>query len=105
MSDPRRIAQAGVIAAGIFRRLFQPGLIGNLGSNGFAQAVQIVLQLLTVPLYSRFLGIERYGVWLLLTTVPAYLAFSDFGLTAASAADMTARLARGDLAAHRHQHA
>ncbi len=98
MSDPRRIAKAGVVAAGIFRRLFQPGLIGNLGSNGFAQAVQIVLQLLTVPLYSRFLGIERYGVWLLLTTVPAYLAFSDFGLTTASAADMTARLARGDFA-------
>lgn len=98
MAGWRRTDQVGRTAAAVFQRLLRPGVIGNLGSNGFAQAVQIALQLLTVPLYSRFLGVERYGVWLLLISVPAYLAFSDFGLTAASAGDMTARVARGDLA-------
>ncbi len=82
----------------MLRRLFRPGLLGNLGSNGLGQMVQIGLQVLTVPLYSRFLGLEHYGVWLMFITVPAYLAFSDFGLTAASGGDMIARVARGDLA-------
>lgn len=76
--------------------LLRPGLIANIGANGLGQLFQALIQLVSVPVYAHSLGLERFGVWLLFATLPAYLAASDFGLTVAAGNDMTTRIARGD---------
>jgi O-antigen/teichoic acid export membrane protein len=47
----------------------------------YGQAVIIVCQLALVPVLLWGWGTERYGSWLILTAVPTFLTFSDFGFT------------------------
>lgn len=75
-------------------RLFRPGLLSNIGSHGFAQLVQIAMQLLLIPLFAHRWGVADYGVWLILFTVPAYLAAADFGFTQAATNELIAAVAR-----------
>ncbi len=76
--------------------LLRPGLIANIGANGLGQIFQALIQLISVPVYAHALGLERYGVWLIFATLPAYLSAGDLGLTVASGNDMTARIAWRD---------
>jgi O-antigen/teichoic acid export membrane protein len=62
-------------------------------------AIQIALsvaQLAVVPTFAIHWGARVYGVWLMLFTIPSYLAMADLGLASAAANDMTAQVARGD---------
>lgn len=68
----------------------------GLGAGAFGQAVTIVIQLVSVPLFLRYWGIERYGEWLILTAIPSYLALSDLGFGNVAANDMTMATAAGD---------
>jgi len=88
-------AHSGRRAEGL-SRLLRPGLVANIGANGLGQVFQALIQLASVPIYTHALGLERYGVWLIFATLPAYLVISDLGLTVTSANDMTARIARHD---------
>lgn len=72
------------------------GLVGNTSAQSFTLAVQLVVALITVPIFAQQWGLEHYGIWLLLYTIPEYLALSDLGFTGASANAMTAAVARGD---------
>lgn len=45
-----------------------------------ARAVTIVTSLLTVRLTIRYLGAERYGLWMTATSVVSLLMFADFGI-------------------------
>lgn len=54
----------------------------GISSNLIAQVVAIVIQLCTLPLFLHFWPIERYGAWLLITAIPAYVALADLGLGA-----------------------
>ena len=71
-------------------------LLQAVGSNIFIQAVQIAVQLLALPILVTHWGLHTYGVWLMLFTVPAYLAMADLGLASAAGNDMTASVARGN---------
>jgi O-antigen/teichoic acid export membrane protein len=73
--------------------------IRGISANLYAQLVQTALQLLSVPIYATHWGLATYGAWLVLFTVPNYLAFADFGFAAAAANDMTVSVTRGDQAA------
>ena len=68
----------------------------NLTAQLYSQAVTFAVQLGTVPFLISAWGVERFGVWLLLTAIPTYLAFSDFGFTFIAKNDMAIRVARGD---------
>lgn len=68
----------------------------GLGAGAFGQAVTIVIQLVSIPLFLRYWGIERYGEWLILTAIPSYLALSDLGFGNVAANDMTMATAAGD---------
>jgi O-antigen/teichoic acid export membrane protein len=63
-------------------------LILNSGANSFAIFSQFVIQILSVPLLVAAFGLERYGIWLMLSTVPTYLVLSDLGLVTAATNDM-----------------
>jgi len=73
-------------------------LTKNFSAQVFSQAVTIGVQFGSVPLLILAWGIERYGVWVLLTALPAYLNFSDFGFTFIAKNDMSMRVSAGDRA-------
>lgn len=68
----------------------------GLAAQGYNQAVTIGTQLVSVPILIAAWGVERYGVWLLISAIPAYLALADLGFAQVGGGEMTMRLARGD---------
>jgi O-antigen/teichoic acid export membrane protein len=71
-------------------------LSGGIAANVYGQVVQVVVQIVSVPVLAACWGISAYGIWLMLFTVPSYLALSDFGFASTAANHMTASVARGD---------
>jgi O-antigen/teichoic acid export membrane protein len=72
------------------------GLLSSIGANVAGQAAMAVAQLAVVPAFALHWGTARYGVWLMLFTLPSYLLMADLGLTSAAANDITAAVARGE---------
>lgn len=70
----------------------------GVGANLYNQAVTVAVQLVTVPVLLGAWGAERYGEWLILFAVPAFLSMTDLGFSQSAGNDMTARVARGDRA-------
>lgn len=73
-------------------------LLRGIGANAFSQIVIIGLQLALVPVLATHWGLKLYGIWILLFTIPSYLALGDFGFATAAGIDMTMKVARGDKA-------
>jgi O-antigen/teichoic acid export membrane protein len=46
----------------------------------FARAVQVGTSLITVPLTLKYLGNERFGLWMTISSVLAMASFADFGV-------------------------
>lgn len=70
-------------------------LLGNGVASAGSIAWSALIQLISVPVLSFVWGVERYGEWLMLVTIPAYFALSDMGFTAAATSDMTMAHAKG----------
>jgi O-antigen/teichoic acid export membrane protein len=66
------------------------------GATFFSQASTLGVQLLSVPLFLGYWGVEYYGAWLILSSFPAYFAMSDLGIGSAAANEMTMRASRDD---------
>jgi len=66
------------------------------GANSLGKVWVLIVQLLSIPVLTSAWGVDGYGTWLMLTTIPTYLALSDFGLGTAAAIDITRSIARGD---------
>jgi len=62
----------------------------------YSQLSGIAIQLMLVPLLIHFWGITLYGTWLLLSAVPFYLTFSDFGFTFIAKNEMVMAVAHGN---------
>lgn len=50
------------------------------GASALAALVQLGAGLVVVPLSLGYLGSERYGLWMTVTSLTAMLAFADFGM-------------------------
>ncbi len=59
-------------------RLRRAGLTGT--TNIVAQGINIAVTLISVPLTVPYLGIERYGLWLTIGSLLAWLTVADLGL-------------------------
>lgn len=86
---------------GLFRTLsdrkrYSVRIVHNLGANALAQGINVLGQLLTVPIFLYFWGKELYGEWLLLSTIPAYFAMNDVGFANTGATEMTVLVARNE---------
>jgi O-antigen/teichoic acid export membrane protein len=68
----------------------------NLGVSAGGKIVQVLSTFAQVPLFLHFLGLEQYGVWLILAAIPAWLALSDMGFTAVAANEIVMRAGRLD---------
>ena len=72
---------------------------------GSEQAVNVVIQIVSVPLFLYSWGVELYGEWLLLYSLPSYLLVSDLGFSKAAVNSMTLSLAQNErVAANRYFH-
>lgn len=87
----RSEAQQPSAPAGMAHRLMR-----SLGASAVGQAVTAGIQFASVPLLLSAWGTQRYGEWLMMSAVPAYLAMSDIGFATAAGNDMTMKAARGD---------
>jgi O-antigen/teichoic acid export membrane protein len=74
----------------------------RLFSNGFASAGSIfwsaIAQIISVPVLTHAWGLQTFGLWIMMSTVPTYFALSDLGFSTAATSDMTMAYARGDKA-------
>jgi O-antigen/teichoic acid export membrane protein len=73
-------------------------IVAGLGANAFGQAVHVVIQLLSIPLFLRRWDVATYGVWLMLSATPAYLSMADVGMVTIAGNRMTMAMGRGDAA-------
>jgi len=67
-----------------------------LAANSFGLGVRIVTQILQVPLFLSAWSSAKYGEWVLLSTLPVYLALSDLGMSNAGANILCKEIARSD---------
>jgi O-antigen/teichoic acid export membrane protein len=73
-------------------------IILGLGANAVGQAVSIVIQLFSLPLYLLYWDLSTYGTWIMLSAVPAYLSMADFGMVYTAGNKMTMAIGRSDVA-------
>lgn len=84
------------------KALPQPGttlrkrLVKGVSAQAFGQGVQILVRLCEVPLFLSFWGAQRYGEWLMLAAIPAYLSMGDGGFATTSCREITMRVGTGD---------
>lgn len=68
----------------------------GIAANIFGQFVSVAIQLAMLPVLLAHWGVERFGVWTLISVVPSYLAMADLGFTTAATSKMTMAIGRGD---------
>ncbi|RRB00877.1 lipopolysaccharide biosynthesis protein [Larkinella rosea] len=73
----------------MFRRILQ-----SIAASVLGQAGQILIQLISVPLLIQYWGLDYYGEWLLLFTIPSYLSLSDAGLASALSNELLMNISR-----------
>lgn len=73
-------------------------VISGISGNALYQAVNLIVQALGVPLFLKFWGVEYYGEWLILFTIPGYMAFSEMGLGTAGTVEMSMMVEKGMIA-------
>jgi O-antigen/teichoic acid export membrane protein len=71
-------------------------IAGNASAHGVGIASSILLQLLTIPVLFSVWPKETVGQWLLIMTLPTYLALSDLGFTTAATIRMTSSFVRNN---------
>ncbi len=71
----------------------------SLAAQVYSQVSGILIQLALVPVLIHAWGTTLYGTWLLLSAVPFYLTFSDFGFTFIAKNEMVMAVAAGNRAA------
>lgn len=68
-----------------------------VGAHSFGMALTIGIQLVSLPLFLSYWDARTYGVWLMLSAIPSYLAMSDVGMVTVAGNRMTMALGRGDV--------
>lgn len=71
-------------------------ILAGISANVFGQLVTVGVQLAGVPILLHAWGLEYYGEWLLLFSVPAYIGLSDLGLGTVATTEMSMCIARQD---------
>jgi len=84
------------LARGAVSRLARSRLISGVGANAYAQGVTMVVQLASTPALLAAFGAETYGLWLVVSAFPTYIALADLGFSSAAANAITLSAARGE---------
>lgn len=71
-------------------------LIFGVASMAYGKFVSAAIQLAMVPALASAWGVALFGQWLMLATIPAFLAASDFGMGTAAGNRMIGEVARSE---------
>ncbi|MCB4362553.1 lipopolysaccharide biosynthesis protein [Hydrogenophaga taeniospiralis] len=93
MSVPHPLRTPAVGLSSIARRI-----ASGAGAYGYAQAVSIGTQLVSLPLFLHHWDMATYGAWLALTALPFYLSLADAGISTASSNQMIGLITQGQKA-------
>ncbi|MGO8676433.1 MAG: lipopolysaccharide biosynthesis protein [Limisphaerales bacterium] len=72
-------------------------LLLNLAANLSNQGTGVLIQLATVPLFLRFWSKERYGAWILISSIPVCLSLAEAGFATAAGNEVSMAVAEGNL--------
>ena len=61
--------------------IFKNSIFKNFSSLSFNYGVQILVQLLFIPIYLIYWNLDTYAEWILISTIPTLLMISNVGLT------------------------
>ncbi len=86
-------------AAGHSYRQILNGVSTAIAGRGIA----MLANFFAVPLTVRYLGVERYGVWVTLTSILAYLTILDMGIGSTAINGISDALAKGQFASAKQQ--
>jgi O-antigen/teichoic acid export membrane protein len=92
MSGPKQQSGSAVTPErrwGRHLKLWQP-VLASASAGTLNRGSAIAIRLVTIPLLLRYLGVERYGLWMTIASATAYLTMLDFGTVSA----LTNRLSR-----------
>lgn len=70
-------------------------LARGVAANAVGKVYVALIQIISVPALVGAWGVENFGVWLMMSTIPTYLTLSDFGFSQTATADMTMEVAKG----------
>jgi O-antigen/teichoic acid export membrane protein len=70
----------------------------GVGAGAFGQAVTIVIQLFSLPLFLICWDTPTYGSWLMLSAVPGYVLMADVGMLQLAGNEMMMAMGRSDVA-------
>lgn len=56
------------------------GIFLGGGAAGLSKSISLLSVALSIPLTVRYLGSERYGMWMIISSLMAMLAFADMGI-------------------------
>lgn len=71
-------------------------IVSGTAANSISLVYTTIFNLLTTPALIVAWGATGYGIWLMLTAIPAYLALSDLGFSTAARSTMAMSIARGE---------
>lgn len=55
-------------------------IVKSVGAGAIAKVISVSTSLITLPLTLHYLGTERFGMWMTLTSLIAFLSFADLGI-------------------------
>lgn len=71
-------------------------IIAGIGAGSFGMAINTGIQFVSLPLFLHYWDTSTYGVWLMLSAIPAYLSMADVGMVTAAGNRMTMAQGKGD---------
>lgn len=72
-------------------------LLRNAGAGMFGKISLVLFQLIQVPLLISILGVEDYGRWVVIYSLPSWLILANFGFAGVASNDMSMAVGAGDL--------
>jgi O-antigen/teichoic acid export membrane protein len=81
----------------MFKKLFSSQLRINMASGAVTTVINSVTLVVAFPIYLHFLGYDRYGVWLVLTTVLSFAQLGNLGISKAVMKLVAEEYGRGDI--------
>lgn len=70
-------------------------IIQNIGSNSFGVVVTLFNQVLMIPFFLSYWGVDRYSDWIVLTSISSFFTMTDVGINSVTANQFTIEYARG----------
>ena len=81
----------------MLKKLFSSQLRINMASGAITTVINSVTLVVAFPIYLHFLGYDRYGLWLVLTTVLSFAQLGNLGISKAVMKLVAEEYGRGDI--------